>query len=407
MDGPQDIGGRGLRAVAGAVRALRLRSGFVALALSGVLGACSTVPGGGPTRQAVVDVGTQAGAPYLLVPISDYVLQKLLAFPGPSLFARFGDYRGPVEQRIGVGDTVQVTVFEAAGGGLFSQTVVGANSPGSHAAVIPPQVVARDGSITVPYAGRVKVVGQTPPQVETTIVERLTGKAIEPQAIVSLSQSVSNSVTVTGEVVSGGRIPLTARGDKILDVIATSTGGLRAPVHETFIELTRGGRTVRVPMQALLADPKENIFARPGDTLTVIRYPLSFTAVGATLRNAVVPFEAKGISLEEAIGKAAGFVDERADPEGVFVLRYEPLAVARLYPGITPEQAALDLVPVVYLINMRDPGALFLARRFSIHDKDILYVSNSPFSDLQKVFGLVGTLSSPVISGASAAAYVR
>lgn len=379
----------------------------LALWAAGLLAACSTVPGGGPTRQAVLDVGTQANAPYLLVPISDYVLGKLLAFPGPSLFARFGDYRGPVEQRIGVGDTVQVTVFEAAGGGLFSQTVVGANSPGSHSAVIPPQVVARDGSITVPYAGRVRVVGQTPPQVEATVVERLTGKAIEPQAIVSLVQNVSNAVTVTGEVVGGGRIPLTARGDRLLDVIATAAGGLKAPVHETFIELTRSGRTVRVPMQALLADPRENIFARPGDTLTVIRYPLSFTAVGATGRNAVVPFEAKGISLEEAIGKAAGFVDERADPEGVFVLRYEPLAVARSYPGLTPEQESSALVPVVYLINMRDPGALFLARRFTIHDKDILYVSNSPFSDLQKVFGLVGTLTSPVISGASAATTIR
>jgi polysaccharide export outer membrane protein len=378
--------------------------GTIACAL--VLNACSTVPGGGPTRQSVIDVGTHAGAPYLLVPISDYVLHQLLRFPGPSLFGRFGDYRGPVEQRIGVGDTVQVTVFEAAGGGLFSQTIVGANSPGSHSAVIPAQVVANDGSITVPYAGRVRVVGQTPPQVEQTIVERLTGKAIEPQAIVTLSKNVSTSVTVTGEVVQGGRIPLTARGDRILDVIATS-GGLKFPVHETFIELSRAGKTVRVPMQALLADPRENIYARPGDTLTVVRYPLSFTAVGATLRNAVVPFEAKGISLEEAIGHSAGLVDERADPEGVFVMRYEPNAVARTFPGITPEQAAMPLVPVVYLINMREPASLFLARRFAVHDKDILYVSNSPFSDLQKVFGLVGTLTSPAIQGVSTASYIK
>lgn len=365
------------------------------------------MPGPGPSRESFIDIGTHPNSPYLLVQISDYVIEKLLRFPGPSLFGRFGDYRGPVEQRIGVGDSVQVTVFEAAGGGLFSQTIVGGNSPGSHSAVIPTQVVARDGSITVPYAGRVRVTGQTPPQVEKAIVERLTGKAIEPQAIVTLATNVSNSVTVTGEVVNGGRIPLTARGDRILDVIATSAGGLKASVHETFIELTRGGRTARVPMQALLDDPKENIYVRPGDTITVIKYPLTFTAVGATLRNAVVPFDAKGVSLEEAIGKAAGFVDERADPEGVFVLRYEPVAVARLYPGITPDQASAALVPVVYLINMRDPGSLFLARRFTVHDKDILYVSNSPFNDLQKVFGLVGTLTSPAISGASVAYSVK
>jgi polysaccharide export outer membrane protein len=62
---------------------------------------------------------------------------------------------------------------------------------------------------------------------------------------------------------------------------------------------------------------------------------------------------------------------------------------------------------VVYLINMREPASLFLARRFAVHDKDILYVSNSPFSDLQKVFGLVGTLASPAIQGVSTASYIK
>ena len=89
-----------------------------------------------------------------------------------------------------------------------------------------------------------------------------------------------------------------------------------------------------------------------------MRYPLSFTAVGATGSNAVVPFDAVGISLEEAIGKASGLLDSRADPEGVFLLRYEPVGVVREFPGLTPAQAALDLVPTVYLINMRDPAAL-------------------------------------------------
>jgi polysaccharide export outer membrane protein len=49
---------------------------------------------------------------------------------------------------------------------------------------------------------------------------------------------------------------------------------------------------------------------------------------------------------------------------------------------------------------MRDPNAFFMARRFTMRDKDILYVSNAPLSDLQKVFGLINLLVSPVISGA-------
>ena len=96
-----------------------------------------------------------------------------------------------------------MTVWEAAAGGLFSAPALGGVTTGSHSSIIPPQVVARDGSITVPYAGRILVLGLTPPQVESAIVERLSGKAIEPQALVSLSGNVSNTVTLTGEVTSG------------------------------------------------------------------------------------------------------------------------------------------------------------------------------------------------------------
>ena len=184
--------------------------------------------------------------PFAYVEIDDRVLSALAAWKPPSLYGEFGDYRAPTEQRIGVGDSIQVTIWEAAAGGLFSAPLADPRQTGSHSAVIPEQVVARDGAITVPYAGRVNVVGRTPPEVERVIVERLQGKAIEPQALVTLSKNISNTVTVTGEVTNGARIPLTARGDRLLDVIAEA-GGIRVPARECFIDLSRGGKTVRVP----------------------------------------------------------------------------------------------------------------------------------------------------------------
>jgi polysaccharide export outer membrane protein len=351
----------------------------------------------------VVEASARADASFALVEINDFIVDALTHWPAPTLYGRFGDYRPPVAQRIGVGDSIQVTVWEAAAGGLFSSPVTDARQPGSRSAVIPEQVVARDGSITVPYAGRVHVAGRTPPQIEQAIVERLTGKAIEPQALVTLTRNVSNTVTVTGEVTAGARVPMSARGDRILDIIAAA-GGVRSAVHESFIELTRDGRTARVPMQALLANPRENIFARPGDVLTVVREPLSFTSVGATGRNAMVPFDAKGLTLEEAVGKAGGLMDDRADPDGVFVLRYEPVGLARQYPPVAPNFLNGSLVPVAYHINMRDPASLFLARRFAMHDKDIVFVANSPSTDLQKVLLLVNMTTSPVYSAAAAGA---
>ena len=190
---------------------------------------CSTVPSPGPSRMSVVDQGAGANAPYLLVPISDFTIEHLAKFPGPSLYGKFGDYRPALEQVVGVGDTLNVTIFEAAGGGLFSQPVSSDTSTGSHSAELPSQIVQQDGSITVPYAGRVNVVGKTLPQVEKEIVQRLTGKAIEPQVVVTLDKNISTSVTVTGEVVRGNRVPLSARGDRLLDVIADAAASMHRP----------------------------------------------------------------------------------------------------------------------------------------------------------------------------------
>ena len=264
-----------------------LRNGTVAIALALGLGqtACSVIPSQGPSAVEVSDnahsTPTEKQDGYLVIDLSPRVTRILESRGRESFHGRFGDYRGAQNLVIGIGDSVSVVIWEAAAGGLFSAPVVDRMSPGSHTASIPEQVVDRDGSITVPYAGRIRVAGLTPPAVEERIVKALVGKAIEPQALVSVSRNLANTVTVSGEVVGGARVPLSPRGDRLLDVIA-SAGGIRAPVHETFITLTRDGKSVTVPMQILLNYPQENILARSGDTLTLVRDPQSFTAFGAT-----------------------------------------------------------------------------------------------------------------------------
>ena len=96
-------------------------------------------------------------------------------------------------------------IWEAAAGGLFSAPANDRIGPGSRSAIIPEQAVGPGGAITVPYAGRVPVVGRTPQQVEEAIVRALTGKAIEPQALVTVTKNIANTVTVVGEVTGGAR----------------------------------------------------------------------------------------------------------------------------------------------------------------------------------------------------------
>ncbi len=378
--------------------------------LAAALAGCSSLPSQGPSALDIVAQGTPVDpdvAPrFLITDLNEYSVSVLERTPVPTLLSRFGDNRPPPSPVIGVGDALTVTVWEAAAGGLFSAPALGGVTTGSHSSVIPPQVVARDGSITVPYAGRVHVVGLTPPQVESAIVERLSGKAIEPQALVSVASNISNTVTLTGEATLGARVPLSTRGDKVLDVIATA-GGIRSAMSESFIALSRGNQTVRVPMQALLANPRENIYLRPGDVLTVIREPQTFTAFGATLRNTLVPFDAIGITLEEAVAKAGGLLDLQADAQGVFLMRLEAAAVARQLNPDYPIAPGQQFVNVVYRINLKDTGSYFLARRFPVHNKDIIYVASAPATEWSKALSLFNQILSPAYSAGAAATLLK
>ena len=57
------------------------------------------------------------------------------------------------------------------------------------------------------------------------------------------------------------------------------------------------------------------------------------------------------------------------------------------------------LVPVVYRVDLKDPRSLFWIQNFPIKDKDVLYVSNAPASELQKFLNLLFTFAYPVLTG--------
>jgi polysaccharide export outer membrane protein len=200
-------------------------------------------------------------------------------------------------------------------------------------------------------------------------------------------------------------VPLSGRGDRLLDVVA-SAGGVRAPVSETFVRLSRGATTATVPLTTVVSNPRENIYLRPSDVLTLVRDPQTFLAVGALGNSTEIPFQAEGITLAQALAKARGLSDFQADPAGTFVFRYEPASVARkLSPG--SPLLGTPLVPVVYRINMRDPNSLFLTQAFRMRNRDLVYVSNAPYTDVQKVLGVVSSVAGPIGSAASVYAYTR
>lgn len=374
---------------------------MVGLAL--MLSACSTLPESGPSTSDVVKVSASdsaQGGPYALIDITSGVASTLSHYLPGNLYGTFGDHRSAVESGIGVGDQLVVTIWEAGPGGLFSSAVIpGQPSTGASSVTLPAQVVGRDGRISVPYAGSIRVLGKTTAQVQSVIVGALRGKALQPQALVTRPVQGSSSVTVTGDAVGNAVLPLSPKGQRILEIIAQA-GGIRGIAPDTVVNLSRGGRTVRVRFDRIVNDPHENIDVRPNDVVTVNRDPRVFIALGATGASAQVPFNADSLSLSDALGKISGLQDQRSDASGVFIYRKVPYSVAKiLLPG-SPLVERGHATPVVFRLDMHAPSSLFFAQNFPIFNHDVIYVSNAPFVDFQKVLSVFNTISAPVTTAA-------
>jgi polysaccharide export outer membrane protein len=371
---------------------------LVLIALAALLSACSSVPRSGPmTGEVLSEAAEPAGLPFALVEADRQVVARLRAADREEI-ERLASDPAPTGPRIRVGDRLQVTLFEATGGGLFGAGV----DSGAGVRELPVQIVSAAGTIRVPYAGSIRVAGLSPEGAATRIEAGLEGQAIEPQAVVSLLASPGSAVTVLGDAVaSGGRVPLAGTGERVLDMVAAA-GGLTKPIHESALRLTRARASAMVPVGALLERPERNVPVRAADVITVEHRPRFFSVLGAVGRNAKIPFDRTRLTLDEAVGLGKGLVDARADPAGVFVIRYEDAELLRGLPlaAGSAEAEADGRVPTVYRIDFSRPSGLLLAKRFPVRHRDTLYVANAEVNSLEKILRVVGLALQPVTTGA-------
>ena len=263
--------------------------------------------------------------------------------------------------------------------------------------MLPDKTVDADGTISVPFAGQIKAAGRTPGQLQRDIAGRLKGIAHDPQVLVKLSQNVTSYVTVVGDVASSTRMPLSPRGERLLDALA-SAGGVKQSVDKVTLQVTRGDTVASLPLQTVIREPRQNVPLRAGDVVTALYQPYSFTALGATGKNQEIDFEAQGISLAQALARAGGLQDNRSDAQGVFIFRLED-AAALPWP-MKPVRTTIDgKVPVVYRVNLRDPNAFFAAQNFMMENKDLLYVANAPVAELQKFLNVIFSVAYPIVNG--------
>lgn len=362
--------------------------------LSMLVGGCAYIPTSGPSVKEVIT--SAATGAIQVVDVDAAVVQQLVLHRKQKLFSENLPAATENGYRIGAGDVLEVAIWEAPPATLFSATSVDPRAQASTRAVtLGDLLVDAEGTIRIPFAGRIQASGQTLSAIEAEIAKRLLGKANQPEILVRLVKNTSLNATVVGEVTNSVRFPLSPSGEKLLDAIAAA-GGVRQSVNKISIQLTRGKEVFVMPLDTIIRDPRQNVSLMRGDVITALFQTNSFTALGATGKNEEVPFEAAGISLAQALARSGGLQDSRSDARGVFIFRFEPKGALKW--ANEPVTTADDLVPVVYRIDLKNPNSFFVMQGFAVANKDLLYVSNAPAAELQKFLNVVFSVAYPLLN---------
>lgn len=363
-------------------------------ALSGLasISGCASLPNSGPTAGEVIR-GARPDRNAIGIRILDVTLPVVqdvgthaAAMDGarPTLASLATDGRN---DGVGPGDVLAVGIYEV-GVSLFGGGRDGGGGggfdPSARGEPFPAVVVDRGGAITLPYVGRLEVAGHTPAEIQLMIEHALRGKSQSPQALVGVKVNVSDTVFVTGDVRRPGRFELTLQRERLLDAIALG-GGASNSAEDTIIRFNRGNRTLEERLGRIRAGAPDDLVLIPGDRIELIKRPRSFIVLGATTRNSQVTFETGELSLAEAVARAGGPNDSIADPSAVFLFRYDPGTG-------TSEQ------PVIYRLNLLQPQSFFLAQRFAVRDKDVIYVANAAANRPAKLVGIINSLFSPFVA---------
>ena len=371
----------------------------VYLTLLAGLAGCATLPSSGPTGGQVEKTARapEEGPPIQLVPIRTIAdVPNLGVEVAPT--ALLPELAPPPTDMIGPGDVLDVNIYEAgvtlfsngSSAGGMSQIAV---NPGVQVQKLPPTRVDDLGDITIPYAGTLHVAGLTTGEVEAMIRHSLERLSQNPQVLVTLSQAITNSIIVGGEVGRPGRLVLQTNRETLSDVIALA-GGYRGNAKDLTLRIVRGKDSVDVRVNDLVENPQLDVRAYPGDRLILINNPHTYSVLGASGRVEQTPFSRSSVSLAEAVATAGGINPGIGNPAAIFLFRY-----------IRNEQG--KEVPMVYHLNMMKTGSYFLAQRFAMRDKDVLYFGNAAANQPSKLIQLISQLFSPILTVTSAVQTVQ
>lgn len=326
------------------------------------------VPGDGPWMGGAQASSTEA-LPFDVIdltPTSVVAYRPAASVDRPSVTSRLS-----AGGRVAVapGDVLKVRIFEPYEGSIFPTI----QRPGADLGT---QRVTDEGTVNIPYVGSVAVSGLDLSQIEQRIAGQLKGKAQDPQVIVEFVSDRSHTVMVSGDVKNPGRVSVLEGTRSAIDAINRAGGPFNLPAAQAEVVVRRQGQVILTAQYSeLLAGA--DIAIQKNDEIVVRPNSRIYTVLGAVQKSGNVELTKPNLTLLEALGQVGGLSDERANKTGVFVFR---LGDIQNIPGARAR---------VFRLDLGQPVSIFVAQQFGMQARDVVYVTNAPLYEYNKILSAV------------------
>jgi len=355
-----------------------LRTGSL-ITLLVLLAACS-LPRSAPGQAELLAPSARVPGDFALYSVNRALLPKVALWPrtgGAGSSGWIAHQKGSSSAVIAAGDRLNLLIWDSDQNSLLT-------APGQKNVVMNEVKVSPDGTVFVPYLDRIAVAGMSPDAARKTIQTQLGAIISSAQVQLSLLVGRGNAVDLVGGVAKAGNYPLPGRNFTVLGLISAG-GGVSAGLRNPQVRLQRGGRLYTTSIARLYQHPALDTTLVGGDKVIVAEDARYFLALGAAGTQKLTYFQKDQVSALDAMSIMGGISETRADPKGILILRTYPTRAVRA------DERGPTQTRVVFSIDLTTADGLFSAGQFKINPKDLVLVTESPVTSVQKVFNLIGS----------------
>ncbi|MFT4961034.1 MAG: polysaccharide export outer membrane protein [Paracoccaceae bacterium] len=349
------------------------------LGLSMLLATCGRLPAGAPVAEEVFR-STQAGeANFAVYKITSAFLPTVALWPETGKqenLSWIGNSRGARTQIIQPGDKLTLRIWDSSDNSLLTST-------DEKVIELADVVVAANGSVFMPYVGNISVIGLTPDLAREQMQSALEIIVPSAQLQLNLAEGRNNSVDLVGGVATPGTYPMPDRNFTVMGLLSAG-GGVREDLNNPQIRLVRGGAIYGTSVDQLLDKPNLDTLLRGGDQVFIEEDQRYFLSFGAADTEDLHIFSKDFVSAMDAVSIMGGFKDNKADPQGLLILReYSGSAIRSGARG--PRHTR-----VVFTVDLTTADGLFSARKFRINPDDLVMATESPINDVLTISNVIG-----------------